>query len=91
MVPGANLGKRHAVFESVHGSAPDIAGKNLANPIAAILSAIMMLRHLDLNRDADRIEQALFAVTLEGKVLTRDLGGTASTSDLSDEIIAKLD
>ncbi len=91
MVPGANLGKRCAVFESVHGSAPDIAGKNLANPIAATLSAVMMLRYLDLNQAADRIEQALFAVTTEGKVLTPDLGGAATTTEVAEEIIARLD
>ena len=91
LVPGANLGKRCAVFESVHGSAPDIAGKNCANPIAAILSALMMLRHLDLNQDADRIEQALFAVTAAGKVLTPDLGGAATTTQMTEEIIARLD
>ena len=91
LVPGANLGKRCAVFESVHGSAPDIAGKNCANPIAAILSALMMLRHLDLNQDADRIERALFAVTAAGKVLTPDLGGAATTTQMTEEIIARLD
>ncbi len=91
LVPGANLGKRCAVFESVHGSAPDIAGKNCANPIAAILSALMMLRHLDLNQDADRIERALFAVTAAGKVVTPDLGGAATTTQMTEEIIARLD
>ncbi len=91
LVPGANLGKRCAVFESVHGSAPDIAGKNLANPIAAILSAVMMLRHLDLNPAADRIERALFVVTTEGRVLTPDLGGSATTTEMTEEIIKRLD
>ena len=91
MVPGANLGKRSAVFESVHGSAPDIAGKNVANPFAAILSAVMMLRHMDLDAAADRIERALFSVTLEGKVLTPDLGGAATTTEVTEEIIKRLD
>ncbi len=91
MVPGANLGKHCEVFESVHGSASDIAGKNIANPIAAILSAVMMLRHLDLNQAAERIERALFRVTTEGRGLTPDLGGMATTTEMTEEIIARLD
>jgi len=90
VVPGANLGERAAVFETVHGTAPDIAGKNLANPTALLLSALMMLRHLGESHAADRIEAALNKV-LEGKErATRDMGGKASTSEFTDALIAAL-
>jgi isocitrate dehydrogenase (NAD+) len=90
VVPGANLGERAAVFEAVHGTAPDIAGKNLANPTALLLSAVMMLRHLREDPAASRIEAALNKVlTSRGKV-TSDLGGKASTAEFTDAIIAAL-
>ena len=79
-----------ALFEAVHGSAPDIAGKNLANPIAVTLSAAMMLRHLDEDEAADRIEKAVYAILAEGEHMTRDLGGTATTTEITDAIIAKM-
>ncbi len=90
MVPGANIGQEYAVFEAVHGSAPDIAGKGIANPIAVIFSSLLMLRHLGMDSTADRIREAVHRVTREGKTLTRDLGGNASTAELTDAIIANL-
>ena len=86
VVPGANIGDRRAVFEAVHGSAPDIAGKNMANPTALLLSAVMMLRHLGETAAADRIMQALGRVLSAGTIVTRDLGGTASTTDFTSEV-----
>ena len=80
-VPGANLGKEVAVFEAVHGIAPDIAGKNLANPTALLLSALMMLRHIGEQAAADRIMAAVNRVLGAGQVRTRDLGGTATTTE----------
>ncbi len=91
VVPGANIGKDCAVFEAVHGSAPDIAGKNLANPMAVLFSGILMLRHLGMEKTADRIWSAVTRVTTEGKKLTRDLKGTASTDEFADAVIEKLD
>jgi isocitrate dehydrogenase (NAD+) len=88
VVPGANLGADAAVFEAVHGSAPDIAGKNVANPTALLLSALMMLRHIGEGSAADRIGAALDRTLAEGRIRTRDLGGTASTSEFA-EAIAK--
>jgi isocitrate dehydrogenase (NAD+) len=87
VVPGANVGKRHAIFEAVHGTAPDIAGKDLANPLAAILSGVMMLRHLGQRRPAERIERAVHRFLAEGRVRTRDLGGRATTSEVTDRLI----
>jgi isocitrate dehydrogenase (NAD+) len=78
LVPGANLGSRAAIFEAVHGTAPDIAGQDRANPTALLLSAILMLRHLALPEPADRMERALYA-TLEAGIRTPDVGGTAGT------------
>ena len=83
VVGAANLGTEIGVFEAVHGSAPDIAGKNLANPTALLLSAVLMLRHIDEGAAADRIMQALGAVLTAGAVRTRDLGGTASTLEFA--------
>jgi isocitrate dehydrogenase (NAD+) len=83
VVPGANLGFESAVFEAVHGSAPDIAGKNMANPTALLLSAVMMLRHVDETAAADRIRGALERVLAAGKVRTRDLGGSAATTEFT--------
>jgi isocitrate dehydrogenase (NAD+) len=80
VVPGANLGRRVAIFEAVHGTAPDITGRNLANPVAAILSAALMLGHLGESDAATRIRRAVERVISAGHCRTRDLGGNASTS-----------
>jgi isocitrate dehydrogenase (NAD+) len=90
VVGAANLGTEIGVFEAVHGSAPDIAGKNLANPTALLLSAVLMLRHIDEGAAADRIMQALGRVLSAGQVRTRDLGGTASTTEFGDAIAKSL-
>jgi len=90
VVPGANLGEGVAIFEAVHGSAPDIAGKGLANPLALIRSAIMMLRHLDENDIADRVRSALRDVVVNRNVKTRDLGGRATTPEFTDAVIDSL-
>jgi isocitrate dehydrogenase (NAD+) len=86
VVGAANLGTEIAVFEAVHGSAPDIAGKNLANPTALLLSAVLMLRHIEEGEAADRIMRALAAVLTGGEVRTRDLGGTATTTEFADAV-----
>jgi len=91
VVPGANLGSEAAVFEAVHGSAPDIANKNLANPTALLLSGLMMLDHLNERLAAERIRAALTRVLTEGTVRTRDLGGTASTTEFTDAICRRLE
>ncbi|HEX4125789.1 MAG TPA: isocitrate/isopropylmalate dehydrogenase family protein [Tepidisphaeraceae bacterium] len=90
VVPGSNIGDDAAVFEAVHGSAPDIAGKGIANPLAVIMSGVMMLNHLHEERIAQRIKCAYDAVLTEGKTLTRDLGGSASTSEFAEAIMGKL-
>lgn len=90
IIPGANIGKECAVFEAVHGSAPQIAGKNMANPTAIIQSAVMMLRYLGEYDCAKKIEKALETVFLKGEKLTLDLGGNASTSEFTNEIIKYL-
>lgn len=87
---GANIGLDCAVFEPVHGSAPDIKGQNLANPTALLLCAVEMLKHLGEVEVANRIEKALYSVLSEGKIKTRDLGGTSTTDEFTDAIIAKL-
>lgn len=87
LAPGANIGKDCAVFEAVHGSAPDIAGKGVANPTALLLSAVMMLRHLGRHEQADRIADSVIRVCADGKCLTIDLGGNASTSDYARELV----
>jgi isocitrate dehydrogenase (NAD+) len=86
VVGAANLGADIGVFEAVHGSAPDIAGKNLANPTALLLSAVLMLRHIDEGAAADRIMQALGRVLTAGGVRTKDLGGAASTTEFADAV-----
>src|SRR5687768_1444793 len=91
LVPGANIGERGAVFEAVHGSAPDIAGQGIANPTAILMSGIMMLRHIGETEAADRAEKAMLAVFAEGKTLTRDLGGTAKTNEFARAIVKKMD
>ena len=90
LVPGANIGEKGAVFEAVHGSAPDIAGQGLANPTALLQSGILMLRHLGERESADRVENAMLTVFKEGKVRTRDIGGTAKTAEFASEIIQKM-
>jgi isocitrate dehydrogenase (NAD+) len=86
VVGAANLGHDVAVFEAVHGSAPDIAGKNFANPTALLLSALLMLRHIEEGAAADRIVAALNRVLEAGESRTRDLGGTASTFEFADAV-----
>jgi isocitrate dehydrogenase (NAD+) len=90
IVPGANIGEEIAVFEAVHGSAPTIAGRGIANPTALIQTAVLMLRHLDEREAADRIQRALEKVLAEGQFLTRDLGGTAMTMEFTEAIIHAL-
>ena len=90
VVPGANFGREAAVFEAVHGSAPDIAYKNLANPTALLLSALMMLDHIGEREKADRIRAALSAILIERKVRTRDLGGESTTTEFTDAICRAL-
>jgi isocitrate dehydrogenase (NAD+) len=90
VVGAANLGLDIAVFEAVHGTAPDLAGKGLANPTALLLSAIMMLRHIDEPEAADRIMAALGAVLTEGTVRTRDLGGSATTLEFAEAVVDQL-
>jgi isocitrate dehydrogenase (NAD+) len=89
VVPSANLGTDIGVFEAVHGSAPDIAGKSVANPMALLLSAVLMLRHIDEGAMADRIVAALGRTLAEG-IRTRDLGGTASTIEFTDAVCRRL-
>ncbi|MFB6232187.1 MAG: isocitrate/isopropylmalate dehydrogenase family protein [Salinibacter sp.] len=86
VTPGANIRDDMAVFEAVHGSAPDIAGQNVANPTAMIRTAVMMLRHIDEDDAATAIERALFDMYREGDVLTQDVGGTATTSEFADAL-----
>ena len=85
--PSGNMGEKIAVFEAVHGTAPDIAGKGLANPTALLMSAILMLRHIEEVAAANKVEDALHKVYREGKHLTRDVGGTASTAEFTDAVI----
>jgi isocitrate dehydrogenase (NAD+) len=90
VVPGSNIGEGCAVFEAVHGSAPDIAGRRLANPSAVILSAVEMLRHLGERDAADRVERAVHQSLADPKSRTRDLGGEAGLDDLLDAILGRL-
>jgi len=89
LAPGANIGVNCAVFEAVHGSAPDIAGQGVANPTALLLSSVMMLRHLGYHEQADRISGSVLRVCADGKCLTVDLGGKASTDEYKVEIIRR--
>jgi isocitrate dehydrogenase (NAD+) len=91
VVPGANLGEAGAIFEAVHGSAPDIADKNLANPTALLLSAMMMLDYLGERSSAERIRGAIDRVLTRGASRTRDLGGTATTTEFTDAICRELE
>ncbi|NRB25835.1 isocitrate dehydrogenase [Shewanella sp.] len=90
MAPGANIGKDAAIFEAVHGSAPDIAGKNLANPTSVILASIQMLEYLGMADKAEKIRAAVTAVIAEGDRTTRDLGGTHGTTDFTQAVIDRL-
>jgi len=90
VVPGANLGTEIGVFEAVHGSAPDIAGKGVANPTALLLSALLMLRHLGEDAIADRISRALGVVLADDQIRTRDLGGTATTAEFTSAVCRRL-
>jgi isocitrate dehydrogenase (NAD+) len=90
VVPGANIGTEYAVFEAVHGSAPDIAGKGIANPLAITMSGGMMLRHLGEEKAALALDEAIRAVLKAGKTVTRDLGGAATTREMADAIIEQL-
>jgi isocitrate dehydrogenase (NAD+) len=91
LVPGANLGTECAIFEAVHGSAPDIAGKDLANPTAMLQSAVLMLHHIQEKETAERIQTGLEKVYAEGKVLTRDVGGNSGTVAFGDAVIAAME
>ena len=90
VAPGANIGERAAVFEPIHGSAPKYAGQNKVNPLATILSGVMMLEHLGEKEAAARVEKAILAVLAEGKYLTYDLGGSAGTSDMAAAIVRQI-
>lgn len=90
LIPSANIGNDGALFEPVHGSAPDIAGKGIANPIAMMLSAVMMLRYLGESESAQKLDNAILKLLTEAKVLTGDLGGNATTNDVANEIIKLL-
>ncbi len=90
VVPGANIGDNCAVFEAVHGSAPDIAGKNMANPTALIFSALLMLRHIGENDAADRIWKAILVTLSIGQNVTPDLGGTATTTQYAGQLIKEI-
>jgi isocitrate dehydrogenase (NAD+) len=91
LVPGANLGTECAIFEAVHGSAPDIAGKDLANPTALLQSAVLMLHHIHEKETAERIQAALERVYADGKLLTKDVGGTSGTIAFADAVIAAME
>jgi len=91
VVPGANLGDQHALFETVHGSAPDIKGKNIANPTAMIQAAVMMLEHISEKAAARRIHDSLEAVLMKGEVLTPDFGGSGTTTKFADAIIKEIE
>jgi isocitrate dehydrogenase (NAD+) len=89
-VPGANLGNDTAIFEAVHGTAPDIAGQDKANPTAMLLSGVLMLRHLRLTEVADRIEKAILSVLADPNVITADRGGSVGTQALTQLICRAL-
>lgn len=91
VVAGANLGAEYAVFEAVHGSAPDIAGKNIANPTALLQSAILMLRHIGEDDAASRVEVALLGVLSDGRIRTPDIGGSATTDEFTEEICRRIE
>ena len=90
LIPSANIGLDGALFEPVHGSAPDIAGKGIANPIAMMLSAVMMLRYLGENEAADKFDAAILKLLNDANTLTGDLGGSATTMEVAGEVIKNL-
>jgi isocitrate dehydrogenase (NAD+) len=90
MAPGANIGVNSAIFEAVHGSAPDIAGLGLANPVALMLAAALMLDHVKLHEKATRLRNGIDATLNVDRVRTGDLGGTASTSEFTRALVARL-
>jgi isocitrate dehydrogenase (NAD+) len=90
VVPGANMGTQHAVFEAVHGSAPDIAGKGIANPTALMRSAVMMLEHLGEKDASSRLDRAIQKVYAERDSLTGDVGGSATTAQFTDAVIRNM-
>jgi isocitrate/isopropylmalate dehydrogenase len=90
LTPSGNIGECCSVFEAVHGTAPDIAGKGMANPTAVLLSAALMLRRMDKSEAAERIENAVRKVIGEGKRVTGDLGGKAKTEEYADAVIAAM-
>ncbi len=90
LLPGANIGHKGAVFEAAHGAAPDIAGKNKANPTACILSGAMMLKYIGENEKAKKIENAIAKVFIDGKYLTEDLGGNSTTEEFTEAVIGNL-
>ncbi len=91
LVPGANIGTECAIFEAVHGSAPDIAGQDKANPTALLQSAVLMLHHLDATATAERVQHGIDTVYTEGKTLTRDVGGRAGTRAFGDAVLAAME
>jgi len=91
LVPGANLGTECAIFEAVHGSAPDIAGKDMANPTALLQSAVLMLHHINEGETAKRVQGALEQVYREGKTLTKDVGGTSGTRAFADAVLEAME
>jgi isocitrate dehydrogenase (NAD+) len=90
IIPGANIGDDMAIFEAVHGSAPDIAGKGLANPTALILSAVMMLDYLGETKKSKIIQESVEEVLAEGKYLTKDLGGDATTKEYTNALVERI-
>ena len=90
LAPGANIGEKGAMFEAVHGSAPDIAGKGIANPIALILSGAMLLDYIGENAAGNRVRSAVLSLLKEGKHLPRDLGGSASTTEIAEAIVSRV-
>lgn len=91
VAPSANLGTDTAVFEAVHGSAPDIAGQGVANPLALMRSAVMMLRHMEMPEASERLANALHQVVVEDRILTRDLGGQANTSQFTEAVVKEIE
>ena len=91
LAPGANIGDGVAVFEASHGAAPDIAGKGIANPVALILSGALMLRHIGKNQQANWVEGSTYEILSEKKILTPDLGGSASTMELAKAIAGRVE
>lgn len=90
IVPGANFGENFAIFESVHGSAPDIAGKGIANPTAILQCCVLLLNHIGEREASRRLQKAIFATYKDGRHLTGDVGGTAGTAEFTDAVIAAL-